>query len=68
MAELKVLETEQTDEDFAKNLRRMANENLDEVCKLLDFANSRGFTIGFSIGIGPSGKNVISQLTVARHF
>jgi hypothetical protein len=54
--------------DIAAELKKELSDKLIEVCAVMDRANKAGFVVSFGLGTVPPGKNVIAQLTVAKHY
>lgn len=56
-----------SDADIAAAFKKEAETALIDLCGILDRANRAGFVIGFNIGVIP-GRNVLQNLTVAKHY
>lgn len=57
-----------SDADVAAAIKAGVLLKLTDLCKIVDEANAAGFQVGFGIGHGPLGKQMITQLIVAKHF
>lgn len=62
-----ILVPTKSDADIAAELKKEAEASLLAVCDVLDRANRAGFVISFAIGVIP-GRNVLQNLTVAKHY
>ena len=57
-----------SDADIAADLKRRMVDAFQPILAICDEAKSKGFVIGYGSGEGPLGKQVITQLIVARHY
>lgn len=56
------------EKDIAEEIKKEVTGKLIEICAIMDMANRSGFVVGFSLGTIPPGKNIVQQLTVAKHY
>lgn len=56
------------DADVAKDIKAEMIAKLEEVCAAIDRAKAAGFEVTFNLGKRWDGKEVITHLTVAKHF
>ena len=57
-----------SDADIAADLKRRMIEAFQPILALCDEAEAKGFVLAYGSGKGPLGKQVITQLVVAKHF
>ena len=60
--------TNRPDIEVAKDLKTEILTELEDVCGILDKANAAGFHISFNIAPRWDGKQIVNQLTIAKHF
>lgn len=63
-----ILETEPTDAEFAELLRKELRPACEAVCAVMDKAATRGMIVQMGMGMGPTGKNILQQLTISKIF
>jgi hypothetical protein len=58
----------QTEEAIADKLRLHAAAHLTAFAKVMDEARAHGMSIHYQIGIGPSGKHLVSPIDIVKHL
>jgi hypothetical protein len=62
------LVTGRPDVDVAADIKAEMVAKLEDVCAAIDRAKVAGFEVTFNLGKRWDGKQVIAQLTIAKHF
>lgn len=57
-----------SDKELAAQYRDEIARALQPVTEILDRAKSQGLILGFSVGLDVLGRNIVQQITVARHY
>lgn len=64
---IRLLETGKTDAQIASELRAELTAKITaEILPILDRASVHGIQVGFAIGMGPFGKNVIQAINLSK--
>jgi len=62
------LVTSRPDVDVAKDLKIEILAKLEEVCAIADKVVASGFQLAFNIGPRWDGKQIVTLLTIVKHF
>src|SRR5258708_6157086 len=54
--------------EIVSDFKKEVTDRLLEVCAVMDRANKAGLVVNFQLGVIPPGKNIISQLSLAKHY
>lgn len=68
MSQTVALVPSRPDSEVAKDLKAGMITKLEDVCATIDKANAAGFEVSFNLAKRWDGKQVIGQLTIAKHF
>lgn len=63
-----VLPGEGSEADRAAKAKAEIQEALRGVCTAIDAAAAAGFVTSFQLGLGPTGRQIVAHLSLAKHF
>jgi len=57
-----------SDADLAAEIKKEVRAKILDICKVLDDARDKGFVINFGLGLDAFNHQIITTLTVAKHY
>lgn len=68
MNEIVKLAADNPDSKNAEDIKAVLLPALSKICDILDDARRLNLVINFNVGQDMTGKNIVSTITIARHF